>query len=90
MPWCRPGYISEPSTSLLVGDDLSSALDVETEQALWDRVPAVSRRRAALRRAGQIVVVQDGTMAATGILDGLLATSAELRRLWVGEGRDER
>jgi ABC-type transport system involved in Fe-S cluster assembly fused permease/ATPase subunit len=63
---------------------------METEQALWDRVLAVSRPMAAMRRAGQIVVMQDGTVAATGILDGLLAMSAELRHLWVGEGSDER
>ncbi len=86
-------------TALLVCDDLSSALDVETEQALWERVlgppgaaPAarptvlvVSHRRAALRRADQIIVVQDGAVTATGPLDELLATSAEMRRLWAGD-----
>ncbi|HEX5505299.1 MAG TPA: ABC transporter ATP-binding protein, partial [Thermomicrobiales bacterium] len=47
---------------LLVIDDLSSALDVETERALWARLfaggavtcLAVSHRRAALRRADHI------------------------------------
>ena len=45
---------------LLVFDDLSSALDIETERLLWERVFAdqeatclvVSHRRAALRLAG--------------------------------------
>lgn len=45
---------------LLVVDDLSSVLDVETERELWSRFPsgsiclAVSHRRATLRAADQI------------------------------------
>jgi ATP-binding cassette subfamily B protein len=80
---------------LLVFDDVSSALDVETERVLWEQLfrdradvtsLVVSHRHPALQRADQIVVMDAGRVAAVGTLGDLMETSPEFRAMWEGNG----
>jgi ATP-binding cassette subfamily B protein len=87
-------FIREPE--LLVFDDLSSALDVETERQLWERIFArtdmtclvVSHRRPLLRRADHIIVLKDGKVESEGTLDELLKSSVEMQELWRKENSE--
>ncbi len=79
---------------VLVFDDLSSALDVVTEQTLWQRLDdaraqgyaatclVVSHRRAALHRADRILVLKDGAVAEVGPHSQLYANNGEYRSLY--------
>ncbi len=76
---------------LLVFDDLSSALDVETEALLWEQLfdgsePAtalvVSHRRPALSRADLVVVLDHGVVVDRGTAQELRDRSEAFRDLW--------
>ncbi|MGI9666721.1 MAG: ABC transporter ATP-binding protein [Acidimicrobiia bacterium] len=78
---------------LLVLDDVSSALDVETEQILWTRLfnaradvaaLVVSHRHAALARADRVIVMDAGRIVASGPAAELQETSAVFRAIWEG------
>jgi ATP-binding cassette subfamily B protein len=86
------------AAELLVFDDLSSALDVETEGLLWEHIDqhrssgggkltclVISHRKAALARADHIVLLKDGRIEAEGKLADLLENSPEFRQLWSGQ-----
>jgi ATP-binding cassette subfamily B protein len=82
-------FVSDPE--LLVIDDLSSALDAETEAELWRRLReqgrsitclVVSHRPAALRQADQILLMDEGRVVARGTLRELLGRSSLMRSLW--------
>jgi ATP-binding cassette subfamily B protein len=80
-------------SQLLVLDDVSSALDVETEQIMWMRLfnarndvaaLVVSHRHAAMARADRVIVMSEGEVVATGTAAELQQTSATFRAIWEG------
>ena len=78
------------NAGLYIFDDISSALDVETEIMLWNRMTerkditalVVSNKHVALKNASKIIVMKDGKIEATGKLDELLEECDEMRQIW--------
>ncbi|TFI53970.1 ABC transporter ATP-binding protein [Mastigocladus laminosus UU774] len=80
-------FVRQPE--LLVFDDLSSALDVETELALWSRIfvnstkpeqnnwtptcLVVSHRPSVMRRADQVILLKAGRVQAQGKFDEIFS-----------------
>jgi ATP-binding cassette subfamily B protein len=85
------------AAELMIFDDLSSALDVETERQLWEMVFAdrdtdsyptclvVSHRRAVLQQADQIIVLKNGRLDDQGTLRELLQRNDEMNSLYYQE-----
>lgn len=77
-------------TELLVFDDISSALDVNTERLFWQRLRedktatclVVSHSKVALRQADHIIVLDNGMIEAQGKLDELLVNSKLFSSIW--------
>lgn len=71
-------------TDLLVLDDVSSALDVETERQLWDRLRAdgdrtllvVSNRPATIARADQVIRLDQGRVQSGSVRPAISACIA--------------
>lgn len=80
-------FVRKPQ--LLIFDDISSALDVETEKLLWTRLLAndevscivVSNRRTILEKADKIIVLKDGGIESQGNLNEMLKGSTELKEV---------
>jgi len=81
---------------LLVLDDVSSALDIETEQTLWRRLfesrsdvaaLVVSHRHAALARADRVIVMDLGRVVAVGPAEELARSSDAFAAIWEGAAR---
>lgn len=84
---------------LLVLDDVSSALDVETEQTLWRRLSetrkgvaslVISHRHAALARADRVIVMENGRIVAVGTASELTKTSETFQAIWEGAQKGTR
>ena len=77
-------------SELIVVDDLSSALDVKTEEQLWNGLfenkdntfLVVSHRPNVLRRADKIIVLHEGRLVASGKLDELIEKNEIMQEIW--------
>jgi ATP-binding cassette subfamily B protein len=81
------------SPQLLVLDDVSSALDVETKQTLWRRLSearsdiaalVVSHRHAAVSRADRVIGMDRGKVVAVGTASDLAQSSETFLSIWEG------
>ncbi|GCD10280.1 ABC transporter ATP-binding protein [Clostridium tagluense] len=78
------------NAQLIVVDDISSALDRETEKTLWKRLfkdnlrtcIIVSNKRFAMEQADNIILMKGGNIEAQGSLMDLLAECKEMQEIW--------
>ena len=80
-------FVRQPE--LLVFDDLSSSLDIETERLLWERLFAteerptcliVSHRQTVLKQADHIIVLKEGQIEDEGKWEELLERNPAMRK----------
>jgi ATP-binding cassette subfamily B protein len=84
------GLVRTPE--ILLCDDVSSGLDIVTEEALWERIVsrrgmtciAVSHRRAAFTRATQIIVLDAGRIVGMGSFEGLKTSCPQFQDILHG------
>jgi len=77
------------NANIYVLDDVSSALDVGTEKELWTRFfernsgtyIIVSNKKEVMKKADNIVVMENGEIIAQGNIEELVERSAEFRRI---------
>jgi len=94
---CAAARMFARNAELYLIDDVSSALDLNTEHSLWERFLSqpditsmvVTHRRMLLQRADQVIVMQDGQVVGQGVLEQLLESCAEMRRLWEQSSEEE-
>ncbi len=80
----------KPAPILLI-DEATSALDNENERAVVDALSAdrvertrviVAHRRAGIRHADRVIVIDDGRVTESGTIDELLAADGLFARFW--------
>ena len=84
-------FVREPE--ILCFDDLSSALDVDTEEKLWEGLfeqpgktfIVTSHRKFVLQRADRIIIIDNGRVVDQGTLKELLDRSELMNALWKGK-----
>jgi ATP-binding cassette subfamily B protein len=71
-------------------DDVTSALDIETEKKLWEKIfqmkektfIVVSHTKEVMKQADQVIVLKDGEIEAIGKLEDVLDESDEMQKIW--------